>query len=433
MAYLSRFYLYAISIFSIIQPIFSQEPCTWFDKVHFSTFKIEKAPFFGSADKLFGCYNMLPKTSYAACKAVTDSVKDYCRTYGPLSQTESDIAYCLSSPFFWDEVVVFLNENPGYQDAICEAIQQERQINKNGGLVLYHVTNPINYAFHYIDTALYMVHKRVAAQEFVTTLKNPYSMLILRQGIPFDHSPSQTLKKYKNPPILDDPSDGYETAFSIHYDQQDDTRQFLLSCNGSLFGNFSEGGSSAFGYWTTYELPVYKQYLQFSFADKYPILPLDNKLELFTDAIKAFAESNQRGVMLQLCFTNKELLDEVSYVAHPGGFGYGPVEIEGVSYNTTSELLTRLRQGNLTSCDGSCEPLYKDGVITTSPLQQEADRINALQYRLILTQDLLLNPSNTRVAEYFSVHAYVENKQALDKFHTQIDALVAEIEKEATK
>jgi hypothetical protein len=86
-------------------------------------------------------------------------------------------------------------------------------------------------------------------------------MLILRQGVPHDVNPTETLRKYKNPPLLHDENDGYETVFSLGYDQDKQNRQYLLSCTGSIFGCFTDNGSSTFNYWQSVDLPYYENQL----------------------------------------------------------------------------------------------------------------------------------------------------------------------------
>ncbi len=432
MGCLTRFYLNIISILSFFSPIFAQD-LLWFEKAHLDAVEMKFKPLFEPGcllyDAQFGDYH-LTETSYKKCQAITALAKSYYEKQGLLSQTESDIAYCLGSYHFWEKVLSFLSTNPGYKDVIQEAIKHERCVNNSGGLVLYHVISPVNYVFDYIDTALYGAQQRLMAGKIVAALKHPCSMLILRSGLPKDTNSFETLKKYKNPPLLKDASDGYERIFSLEYDQNEDNSPYLLSCTGSLFGCFLENGSSTYDYWRSDTVSFDQDaFLRASFIEQYPSLSISpEKQQDLIHCMRLFTESNLRGVLLQLCFTDKALLDEVSYVAHPGGFGYGPVMIEGIEYNTTSTVLTLLLQGNLGSCDGACESVViEPGILKIHNAAQEADRINSLQYRLILTDDLLLNPSNERISSNFSVKAYVEHAHALATFHTAVDAIVESI------
>ena len=53
--------------------------------------------------------------------------------------------------------------------------------------------------------------------------------------------------------------------------------------------------------------------------------------------------------------------------------------------------------------------------------------IDSQQIRVILTHDKLLDVANPEIYNNFEVHAYSTNQQALEEFHHEIDAIMAQI------
>lgn len=374
-----RLYAYQVLFFILYNVVYAQEPLLWFDNT---------------------------KTY----EEIVSSVGEYYQQYGRLSQSDAHMLKRIDKNHYDFIVKELTNVGADAQKQIGGIIASERSFNKQGGYVLYHATKPEHYALHYIDTKIYLLYQKKLKR--LTRFVAP-RMLILRQCIPLDPNPKETLRNFRKPPLKlgEQPSFIQSQRFSDYYDLNPEVRQALLSCNGSLFGNIHMMGACTFAYWiqkgncSTHTWD-FEQWIK-----KYASLEqlLQCKRQAFEAVVAHFCQASKTGVLLQLCFKNKSLLDKTSYISQYYGYGYKSFMVGNSAITKTSAMLAKLIEGIVA----------EDEKLKTG-----------LEYRLILTQNLLLNPLNPKVAENFSINAYIANQEALDTFHAQVDAIVAEMEKE---
>jgi hypothetical protein len=103
------------------------------------------------------------------------------------------------------------------------------------------------------------------------------------------------------------------------------------------------------------------------------------------------------GVLLQLIL-DKSLFDKTVYASLPGG---------------------RQRSGS-------------SWITKNMPHIEEFDdkTLTELQFRVILTDDFLLNPKNPEVRRGFKAYAYTQEQKALDEYQTDVDEFFDDIAKE---
>jgi hypothetical protein len=103
------------------------------------------------------------------------------------------------------------------------------------------------------------------------------------------------------------------------------------------------------------------------------------------------------GIVLQ-CIFDKNLFDKTVYAALPRGKKRG----------NSSEIIENMP---------SIEKLDDKTLID-------------LQFRVILTDDFLLNPSNLDIRKGFKVNAYAQDQKALEEFHRKVDEFFEGIKKD---
>lgn len=136
----------------------------------------------------------------------------------------------------------------------------------------------------------------------------------------------------------------------------------------------------------------------------------------FRDDLEKLSIGADSGVLLEL-IANDVIIKKASYASAPYGkklndAPYKPTAIEN------KELITK--SPGLLSRKNCTDSLKRQNYCRRPPLDR-------LQWRLILTDDLLLSPSNPETREEFKVKAYALDQQALDEFHQKVDALFEKI------
>jgi hypothetical protein len=63
----------------------------------------------------------------------------------------------------------------------------------------------------------------------------------------------------------------------------------------------------------------------------------------------------------------------------------------------------------------------------------DISKLTELQFRIILTDDLLLDPKNPETRRGFRVNVYAQDQDALDEFHATVDAFFEALKKEREK
>ena len=187
-------------------------------------------------------------------------------------------------------------------------------------------------------------------------------------------------------------------------------QKHLLSCNWALTGNLTNDGSCTLRYVAkkknitdiTINIDnIFKQYYFTLQANKYK-----SKIK---KASQKFITSNKHGILLQLIFKDPKLAQKTIYMSASRGYHRNHFVNNS---NCTKSLINNLRN-----------------IIKThkQKLIYDFTAIDSQQIRVILTHDKLLDVANPEIYNNFEVHAYSTNQQALDEFHHEIDAIMAQI------
>lgn len=158
-------------------------------------------------------------------------------------------------------------------------------------------------------------------------------------------------------------------------------QDILLSVNLSLFGNFNCWGSCTFKYFlnnTSAQAPTIRGLIQQMFTE----CGIDHK---HIEALFKLALEENKANLLQI-FIPKELVDRCSYLAVSGGYA-DKTTIVGCSYDAIKGWHTKI---------SPVLDLYQ-----SNPSAFPSDRLNYLQARIILSQDIMLNPdSGVKIFRY---------------------------------
>lgn len=299
--------------------------------------------------------------------------------------------YTVSGPIF-EKIVSRFNLDVQQLDTI---LAQEKEYFNKGYNVFYHSTQPKIHALNYIATRLIELIAKVQQQPLPA--KTPF---LLRQSAD-TKAVSETIRQ----DFLEKGSQ------NDHWD-----KNYLLSCNPAIISNLSSDGECTLTFWA-YKVNIDEEYnldkqleLIISQAEKTLNYLIDK--DRIKNAILKL-EKLTTGVLLQLVFKNKELLEQCTYVSEP--------------YGIKRHVCNIVNQTELTSPHQIME-LYSKSPESFSP-----DDIDDIQYRLILTQDKLLDVLNKDIADNFEIKTYANPQSILDAFHTEIDTIMTEIEQTLTK
>ncbi len=175
------------------------------------------------------------------------------------------------------------------------------------------------------------------------------------------------------------------------HDSQEEIRKILLSVNPCLFGNISgqdNGLSCTFGFFlqsdnvnnTDFERLIKQIFAHFNVEHCYTRHEQHIKKLL---SLLTLSDPQSTGLLLQI-FVPPNLVDQIAYRAWPGGMPH---------HNPFASLPYNIKPSKELS-DYTKAPFF-----TAAP----AHDIDAIQYRLLITNDVLLNPdSKTRIFRYYN-------------------------------
>jgi len=270
---------------------------------------------------------------------------------------------------------------PKQMSTLNKVIAEDEKIHTEGGTALYHSTNPYAYGDSYI---------RTQAEELIRALQGepekPSQWLMLRNWRYNSASEKEKRKEY--------------LSIGTEMDAYEDVAANLMSCSLGLPS--TQEGESALYFW------LQKRSAQNPFT---PIIDISSQYsrELNETSWKLYDEVNKlgnaidTGILLQAEVKDKHLLNKIAYPSKEWGVKteYPIQESENV-IKTPSKLIETMMH-------------------TPSKIQ-----IKDPQARMILTGDLMLDPTNPKVRANVSFKAYANNQEALDTFHTNVDTYFAQ-------
>lgn len=291
-------------------------------------------------------------------------------------------------------------------EVMDKIIEQEKKFTDTGYHILYHSTHPDYYAIHYLDTQLALLQKKIEGILVPTQIP-----LILRQYTSQSRKEAEQIRKR----LL---AEGTKTT------DHGPNRQYLLSCNLALTGNFDSNkpflssGECTLVFWgnkvNMSKAPKIDSVVSEILSEpRYKKLaPVLNKYEKrIRYAIYSLNEFLKTSILLQLVFKDPLLFEQSVYISKPYGYKRS-VTVSGKEIENAQEIMK----------------------LFTSPTQKlQQEDINALQARVVLTSDLLLDVFNKRIYENFEVHAYAKPQSALDEFHKEIQQIMQDIEADYKK
>ncbi|HEV2916280.1 MAG TPA: hypothetical protein VGW78_00880 [Candidatus Babeliales bacterium] len=287
--------------------------------------------------------------------------------------------------------------------AIRALLEREYRYNNQEYYILYHATTLTNYAMHYIDTSLYNLNEHIIKN--TDNYSVPQSYLILRQPSPNQPQESIAIQKSKREQYIKQGVGFGWNALKRH-------QRYLMSCNYALSGNNARmrSGESSLEYWLlNFNLDVlgtiYKPF-DLIYA-KYPEIKLFAKqyTPAFNEAINNLHSQALCGVMIQIIFKSSDLLRACVYTSSIGGYKTG-IWLHGDRYIS--------------------DPVEILQAITHTPYLIDSN-IDIIQFRLILTDDLLLDPSHVQVKNNIEMYAQTVNQEALETFHDKIKSIMSTI------
>ncbi len=299
-----------------------------------------------------------------------------------------------------------LLQNHTINQVIDKAFNYEVERAKTDCFFAYHATQSSFYAIHYIDTALRRLEQKLFCNNII-----PKTIIKLRQPLKekdnlAQHKPAylerQSKKRHryvKHGIILGD-------------DAQKHHRKYLLSCNWALTGNMLRPSSSTISYFAQNFNKYCPSFNYDCICEQYIISHNAKKsIPQLQQSVAHFVQQTNHGILLQLLFKDKNLFRDTTYLSAPGGQKYQP------------ENLKRKIFGSIESPDVFLNKITQKNI----SLPYQFAPLDYQQLRVILTHDKLLDVANPEIYNNFEVHAYSTNQQALDEFHHEVDAIMAQI------
>lgn len=285
---------------------------------------------------------------------------------------------------------------PEQISALNKATDEEQRIYDNGGVAVYHSTQPEHWGTSYI---------RSKDADFILDITGtpvaPSKMLLLRDTICRTNIEAEkaTRKKYLKHGVPRP-----EVDMEKHHTAN------LLSCNIGVAGNSLEGvSSSSLEYW------LKKKNANLPAIDLEKTLESHNLIdektvkEKLQNALDEFKLSTTTGVLLQLAFKNKKMVDDIMYSSQPFGYTqeyeFGEKEPRRKLAKPTTIIDAIMRQ--------------------PSAFEKNKYQINTPQMRVVLTADQLLDATNPEIRKNVEINAYVDNENAMNEFRTRVDAIFA--------
>jgi hypothetical protein len=290
-------------------------------------------------------------------------------------------------------------------DQVDRIMAEEKKFFEMGFHILYHSTQAMYYALHYIDTQLALLHKRLIESKSVPKniplrLRQTNNIpLLLRQTAEGKHVESEKIQQQ----FLKKGSE------SDHSD-----RHFLLSCNPALTGNFSRyGGECTLDYWDKklnihgFHMGNLEKKLNEIVEQYDDLVPyIDVFKDRINESVRRLDANLKTGVLLQLVFKDPILAQESIYVSKP----WGRKRWVSMADRATNNVLDIMK------------------AYSAPELSLKESDINEIQYRVVLTDSLLLDVFNKNIYENFEIHAYANPQIALESFHQKIKLIMKQIE-----
>jgi len=295
---------------------------------------------------------------------------------------------------------------------------QEKKFTDAGYHVLYHSTQPLYYAMHYLDTAISRLHRQLT--ENISVHKQ--IPLILRQGTsPESIAEHEAARKR----LLAEGPSGEDLPRGSGRGDMGPDRKYLLACNVALTGNVERPGECTLDYWAqgrsiieADQSEILSETIPNILTNHTEILAIKHQRQI-QDAVSRLNNALKTGVLLQLVFKNPTLFKETTYSARPWGFKHAAV-IHGPSAPSTHGPLIRETHDILEIMN-----LFK-----SSEQKITTDSIDTLQFRVVLTADKLLDVFNKEIYENFEIHAYANPQKVLEEFHQEIQRIMQQIEQD---
>ena len=195
------------------------------------------------------------------------------------------------------------------------------------------------------------------------------------------------------------------------HDSQEDIRKILLSVNPGLFGNIccnqDDGLSCTFRFFlssdnvneTDFELWIKQIFTHFNLEYCYK---RHQKQIRSLQALLSQNDPQKTGLLLQI-FVPQKYLDQIAYRAWPGGMPYHN-QFETIPQN----IMPSKELSDYT----------KPSFFANTP----GHDLDAIQYRLLITNDVLLNPdSKTRIFRYYNrIPSIVEYEKEIKKLFNEL-------------
>jgi hypothetical protein len=326
---------------------------------------------------------------------VTDTCKDCAHALNDLgidlNLDQTDALMLREASRQKPRIETYFKDYPKAQQTFESVLLQEKKLKQNGYLSLYHACQKSIYFKIYLDTKL---------MELVHGTRANY--LKLRQ-------PTDTYIPTENPVH----TRNHFLKNGSECDHHSYDRYHLLCANHALTGNLGNWGECTAYFFadnsniTTPSIDLDKIFEQYNLAKYY------EKYKAEIEAAQTF--EMEGGVLLQLVFT-PDLIDKTVYPARACG--------------PKREIFNRSHPE---------EKIEKVSSILDALMQRpfnimlaDSETPNYLQWRVILTDDILLNPNSLEVIRGdFKVFAHSLEPKKLTEFHKKIDAIVAQIKKDA--
>jgi len=275
---------------------------------------------------------------------------------------------------------------------------EDEKIHAKGGATVYHSTVPFAYGQSYI---------RTKAEDMVRELQGqpvaPSKWLMLRNW-----RDNFSTEKGKRQQYLATGLMGIDTGNA--YDEAPHIAADMISCSTGL--PYIGRMESALYFW--------KQ----KGSSKKHVLPplhisgqygpeLENISYELYDEIEKLDNAINTGILLQAAVKDKRLLDKLMYPSRGYGYKWKPEIGAGESKRTLE-----------TSQEVFETMMHKPSALETDTWH--SPQLGGPQTRTVLTGDFMLDPTNPKVRANVAFNAYADNQEALDKFHTKIDAYFAQ-------
>lgn len=284
------------------------------------------------------------------------------------------------------------NRNSLYFASLSDALKKEQEACNNNHFVLYHSTKAQYYASHYIDTQLLLLTQELIYQHRIPT----QNILKLRQGIssiPDNEHANKRLHFIMN----GTPNDHFN-------------KEFLLSCNAALTGNIDDIGECTLNFWLNSTNVNYVHISMDDIISGYTHFNITKK-QIVTLKKAIEAPSFKTGILLQLIFKSPALVNSCVYSSKPYGIKHNVHITTKKHTDNVVDILNALRH---------------------NPAKIK-DEIDGLQFRVVLTQDKLLDITNPEIYNNFEIYAYCAPQSALETFHMTVQEVIQEIKESYIK